>query len=127
MNVPGFTAESSVYKTRAIYHGTYRNPQNDGFGVAAQEFLDCWSMCNLKATICSGGCIASGGWLAPFCLIGCAIANYSCTSDCNSNENGHTPPSCSTRYCPPLGEQDCCHPDYHCCEGHCYPDYMDCP
>jgi hypothetical protein len=94
MIVPGFTAETSLYKTSAFYRGMgSRSPAGAGPAVVAQ--LDCSTQCYAKYAACLAGCAISGG---PFCLPLCFATFIGCQSDCGGNGGGGggrvNPPHC---------------------------------
>jgi len=92
MNMPSFTADASLYKSKLSYRAAGQ-PGRAGPGVAPQ--LDCGETCDAKYAACIALCAIGGG---PFCLIGCAVALGFCQSDCGGGGGGGggriNPPHC---------------------------------
>lgn len=84
MNMPGFTAETSLYKTHAHYRligGLVR-----GSGVVPQQ-SDCEIACGVADAACLIGCIASGPFY-PLCASACTVATVICLGGCQEGSGG---------------------------------------
>ena len=118
MNLPRFTAESSLYRTANLYQIAGAVSRNEGGLYPAQDIdmlnLSDWCeiVCLLKMGFCMDQCTKL--W-PPGERRGCEAACYrwgrDCLNDCNS--------PCSTEFCPPKGYKPCCS-GYTCLQGHCY-------
>jgi hypothetical protein len=104
MNIPNFTAEASLYRTKLSYRGAGGRPV--GPGVAAQS-LGCSFKCILQNAACLLASAESGG---PITSAACEVVFAICESDCGGGAGGvggrHFPPHCG------------CGPDKKCC-GNC--------
>ena len=88
MNLPGFTAEGSLYKTAQLYRGHYSG-MSWADARASVVPQDCNLTCALKWEACNVGCtIGTGGWGALFCVAGCGYAFYDCLDQCPSDSGG---------------------------------------
>jgi hypothetical protein len=74
MNMPGFTAEASLYKTINHYHMIEAIHQADGTVHAAQLDLDCYSQC-ISECIQSDG---AGAQCGPACIDECSNTAVTC-------------------------------------------------
>jgi hypothetical protein len=97
MLIPGFTAESSVYRTVQSYRATPSGSVGSlGKSIVLQ--LDCGSKCTAEYTACLAGCIFGGG----LCIPGCFAAFAVCQDGCSGGGSGGGGPGPNPRCgCPP--------------------------
>jgi hypothetical protein len=95
MPLPGYAAETSLYRTTTAYQG-----RDIGYAPRAviAQAVDCGILCALKWQACNIGC-ASSGPFAPFCLAGCGISFGSCLNNCPSGGGGGGGGAGSGRVC----------------------------
>lgn len=116
MNMPNFTAEASLYRTR----GTYRTSRSSGFGDPQHSNLvtpaygpsshaPC-DTCLLSCVVGYGICFASAALKWPPALLGCFTAYANCIAVCEFG------PACCPKRCKfELGEgRGCCDADEQC-------------
>lgn len=133
MNMPGFTAETTLYKTGQLYRGYSGISELGGVSnvVAAQISCDGW--CDLAAFACFAGITTSATWWGAIIGAGiCGISYAICKARCpSSGEDGGSggPPSC----CPP-GTQCRCGGEcqevngrLRCVDGQCLGPNQKCP
>ena len=118
MNMPGFTAETSLYKMSQFYRGTGSRPPGDtGPAVVAQLF--CSTGCFLDLGFCAADCVAGGGICLPLCFLAFLRCQDQCGNGSGGGVGGQTP-AC------PTGKK-CCgqfikHPGgFTECDGDCIP------
>jgi hypothetical protein len=86
MNIPGYAAERSLYRTARAYGGRY-----GASGASANPYIvpqgDCG--CGIAFTECIAACIVAsifGG--GPACLLGCAVKAAICNAGCSGGDGG---------------------------------------
>jgi hypothetical protein len=107
MTIPGFNAETSLYKTSVHYRLTGASVQADGVTPSQVSFpIRPFGSCGPCYRDISGNCSRDCGGCILFPTVSC----YHWTEPCNPSA------------CPP----PCCPPGYHCCgeclPGRCVPD-----
>jgi len=87
MSLPGFTADTSLYRTSRSYRGSPSGLVGDaGPTIVAQQF-GCEFWCFVRLHACNAGCAASP--FPPACLALCGIAWDACMQDCNPSPPLH--------------------------------------
>jgi len=81
MDMPGFAAEASLYRSGQIY-SRYRKANYTPSGLVPA--LSCREACGLTAAICGATC----AWWNPICELGCALALGICLEQCSSDGDG---------------------------------------
>jgi hypothetical protein len=81
MNMPGFTAEVSLYKTG----GSYQRIEPRAYNVGAQNVISQLSAGGFPG---GGGSGLFGGW---WCRFGCAFARSSCLDGCEGTLDNPKP------------------------------------
>jgi hypothetical protein len=108
MNIPGFDAEMSLYKSARLYQGSYLEVSRIGTRASLVPQLDCDTTCALKWEICNIGCAFGGGGF--LCVPGCLGELLDCESKC-SDDGGGGPALCCPNpnrpYCCPGGARGC--------------------
>ncbi len=84
INIPGFTAETSLYKTSTHYR--LLGALIRGSGVVPQQ-SDCEIACGIADAACLTACIASGPFY-PLCASACTAATVLCLSQCQDGGGG---------------------------------------
>jgi len=131
MNMPGFAAEASIYKTRISYRGrcSVLSPARLGAGMVPQQ-ISCEENCQVQGAACVGAAVVGCPfWAVPICLTLCGIAFASCLDSCPSGGGGGGPPPPPP--CCPLG-RSCrcggrCEPGRGCVGGVCLGPREQCP
>lgn len=128
MNIPGYAAEASLYKTRRMYRGP-----TGTFGAGAAPHiitaaLDCGDKCALESEVCTLACaVGSGGFGLFVCLLACGVQFADCLSNCPSNGSGGG----GLHLCCPYGTTcRCggkCVPGKGCVGGVCLRPNQECP
>lgn len=108
MNIPGFAAEASLYKTLQMYRGYSGAAGGDAapIVVPADYLQDCLNSCGQQEEICAGVCAVSI-WSPPAfvgCEYGCYIKFLICLSMCQASHIGGPPPPPA---CCPTGARCC--------------------
>lgn len=84
MSIPGFSAETSLYKTSQSYHGPRSRPAGDAGSTIVAQQSACVSVCLTAATICRNACRSPCCVSVPFvgdvCIPGCTDV---CDAACN--------------------------------------------
>lgn len=114
MNIPGFSAEATLYRTRGYYHMVATGMTSSGQVVpalpscgncdwACDKCVDCLRSGGTRAScpgcgVCShcsrGGCGGGGGGVES-CRLHCASARHDCYIENRTNAN---PPPCDSNY-----------------------------
>jgi|GEM_PF-2407220 hypothetical protein len=81
MNMAGFTAEISLYKTGRSYGGYSGTLGFDTASTVIAQQFDCDTNCVIS--LCRRGCGVN-----PVCLIECLLDAQSCFSGCSSGSGG---------------------------------------
>jgi hypothetical protein len=97
MNMPGFDAEMSLYKTEQLYRGCFSGVSRVNTRASLVPQLTCSEKCLGKFAACNLACVLGGGPLVPFCLARCYDSFDDCSSGCPSGGG----PGGSRRCCPP--------------------------
>jgi hypothetical protein len=148
MNMPGFAAPASLYRTSATYYGSLTAATTTQGRITAQ-FDWCGLKCEAQYAGCVYGCTHTGPG-AVICAAACVWKTAKCFGDCDSSPPPCINPTsctsmfeccqdhfCIDRQCIPCGRSrqtrcsgpggtPCC-TGYHCCGIGCYPDSMQCP
>jgi hypothetical protein len=123
MNVPGFTAESSLYRTSGRYQMTVGFALNGG--VLRPQLCSLTCLGNCLDNVCSGLTGEAGTNCRRDCGRSCGC-NFPPPIDCGANLN------CGNHCCPPgsscCDHPGCCPAGAHCCnDGHgCCPNGQSC-
>lgn len=105
MNMPGFDAEMSLYKTEKLYRGCFSGVSSINTRASLVPQLTCSEKCLIKFSACNLACVLGGGPLVPVCFAGCYSSFNDCSSGCSSGGGvGGTP-------------HPCCPPGTRCCGG----------
>jgi hypothetical protein len=99
MNIPGFDAEKSLYKTAQLYRGCFSGVSGINTRASLVPQLSCSDECLGIFAACNLACLVSGGAFVPFCLAGCYLRFDDCSSGCSSGGGGvgGTPHPCCPR------------------------------
>jgi hypothetical protein len=132
MNMPGFTAEFSVYRTSGHFQMVETINRTDGLihpalCVDPSCFEDCYADCNQE-------CFGLAGPAKSWCLKECQGVYKTCYAECTGPCPPPPPPiDCGTHLCPaghPCCGPGCCPEGEHCCDNidvvGCCPDGTTC-
>jgi hypothetical protein len=97
MNIPGFAAQASLYKSGQAYCGLGGGGNTAPRVVAA---LLCETGCELDVGLCVLGCIPD---LNPICVTTCVVAGVNCLNGCGGGGGAGG----GAKGCCPIGKKCC--------------------
>jgi hypothetical protein len=117
VNIPGFAAEASLYKSRQVYRGYGGGGDTAPRVVAAQ--LSCSDSCALQYTLCLVGAVSGGPLVTALCFANFARCESTCPGSGGGGGGFQNRPNCNC----PVGTT-CCGPcvkrgQIRSCEGTC--------
>ncbi|MCU1348947.1 MAG: hypothetical protein JWO56_1977, partial [Acidobacteria bacterium] len=131
MNVPSFTAELSLYRTRVIYRVAMATaPPTNSIVLALTSGENaacdaCEQTCGKTYSTCLALALATVWipWLGGGIGVGCVASAWLCLAECNAEGGACCPKSCGS-YCCSHGDQcshysGCCPGDRVVCDGRC--------
>lgn len=118
MNMPGFTAEASVYRPGSAYRAAYGAFAGNASAVVIPQQLAldlCKVGCIDAAILCSQGCNLAPFPFNIFCAFGCRDAREECEDACEEAFRPLPPPPPPRPPRPCQSEEEPCPPS--CCPG----------
>lgn len=133
MNLPGFSADASLFRTAHVYRGSSRGPGGRGAALpsAITAQASCTDSCWEQYGICAGLCLLTFNPASiAGCEFGCWIKNLICQAGCESGGGGGGPPMCC-----PFGRSCRCggrcvtqpNGSIACVDGVCLAPHQECP